>query len=514
MATPGVNGCINNDRKKVTWTDNYSGWCQFYENGKGLDNLTNSTKPFILYTLACETTPFDTWESIEPTDNLGAQITNLSGKGGPIFLGNTRYGYVSYSWYLQQSFTSILAGGTYQLGAAEAASKGISGSHYVWLSHNLIGCPETEMWTSSPSLLSNSYAIICDDDVIVNTGGITNAVVCVMSSDDGGASYWQVNSSSATEKIFYNVPEPFVVTITKHNYLPKIIQSSEIATGLPNSISGRTLICSTDYYKIENLPDGANVTWSISPNLSVFQLTPNVPSPNQVLIQNKKWYSATTTLFANINTGCGNTVILTKIIGNDNDNSSIQYGSYYQEACYAYNNYFPSQSGTLNGNAVFLYPGCMTEVTLSNMFGKTVSLSGSAQPLYWYYNSSNSKLYLQLPNQSGGIPFVFSITGDGACYSKTLTFFTYSGYNLLFTPNPTAGETTLTIETSSAEKAFDETARWDLEIYSETQLLKTRQTGLRGQSAKIQTAGWQEGVYLVRVNYKGEILTGKLLVKN
>ena len=84
---------------------------------------------------------------------------------------------------------------------------------------------------------------------------------------------------------------------------------------------------------------------------------------------------------------------------------------------------------------------------------------------------------------------------------------------LIVTPNPTAGETTLTIETSSAEKAFDETARWDLEIYSETQLLKNRQTGLRGQSAKIQTAGWQEGIYLVRVNYKGEILTGKLLVK-
>ena len=46
-----------------------------------------------------------------------------------------------------------------------------------------------------------------------------------------------------------------------------------------------------------------------------------------------------------------------------------------------------------------------------------------------------------------------------------------------------------------------------------TQLLKTKQTGLRGQSAKIQTAGWKEGVYLVRVNYNDEVLTGKLLVK-
>jgi hypothetical protein len=50
-------------------------------------------------------------------------------------------------------------------------------------------------------------------------------------------------------------------------------------------------------------------------------------------------------------------------------------------------------------------------------------------------------------------------------------------------------------------------------VYSETQLLKTKQTGLRGQSAKIQTAGWKEGVYMVRVNYNGEVLTGKLVVK-
>jgi len=280
-----------------------------------------------------------------------------------------------------------------------------------------------------------------------------------------------------------------------------------------SSISGPTLICSSNYYEIENLSNGANVTWHISPNYSVFQLTSDVPSTNQVLIQNKKWYSATTTLFASINAGCGDSVVFNKTIANDNDNSSIQHGSYYQKACYAYNNYFPGQSGTLNGSSVFLYPGCMTEVTLYNMFGRTVSLSGSAQPLYWHYYDSSRKLYVQLPNQSGGIPFVFRVTGDGACYSKTITFFTYSSYNLVFTPNPAIGETTLTIKTNSAEKTFDETAQWDLEVYSETQLLKTKQTSLRGQSAKIQTAGWTEGVYMVRVKYQNEILTGKLVVK-
>jgi hypothetical protein len=97
--------------------------------------------------------------------------------------------------------------------------------------------------------------------------------------------------------------------------------------------------------------------------------------------------------------------------------------------------------------------------------------------------------------------------------AKQFSTTTCSGYFLFFTPNPTSGETTLSIETNSSEKTFDETAQWDLEVYSETQLLKTKQTGLRGQSTKIQTAGWKDGVYLVRVKYNDEILTGKLIVK-
>jgi len=86
-------------------------------------------------------------------------------------------------------------------------------------------------------------------------------------------------------------------------------------------------------------------------------------------------------------------------------------------------------------------------------------------------------------------------------------------YYMVITPNPTSGETTLTIETSSAETTFDETAEWELEVYSPSQTLKEKNTNLKGKSTIIQTAGWKEGVYVVRVNYKDEILTGKLVVK-
>ena len=52
-----------------------------------------------------------------------------------------------------------------------------------------------------------------------------------------------------------------------------------------------------------------------------------------------------------------------------------------------------------------------------------------------------------------------------------------------------------------------------MEIYSPMQALKTKKTKLKGNSTTIQTAGWKDGVYLVLVKYKDEILTGKLIVK-
>lgn len=87
------------------------------------------------------------------------------------------------------------------------------------------------------------------------------------------------------------------------------------------------------------------------------------------------------------------------------------------------------------------------------------------------------------------------------------------GATLAFTPNPATGETTLSIETTSEDSEFDENAEWELEVYSPAQLLKEKKNNLRGKSAKIQTSGWTEGIYMVRVKYKDEVLQGKLVVK-
>ena len=89
----------------------------------------------------------------------------------------------------------------------------------------------------------------------------------------------------------------------------------------------------------------------------------------------------------------------------------------------------------------------------------------------------------------------------------------YDSYRLLISPNPTSGETTLTVESASKEKVTEEIPEWEYEIYTQNQLLKDKKTNLKGNSATFNTSGWMEGVYIVRVKYKDEILTEKLVVK-
>jgi hypothetical protein len=103
------------------------------------------------------------------------------------------------------------------------------------------------------------------------------------------------------------------------------------------------------------------------------------------------------------------------------------------------------------------------------------------------------------------------LSGYGPYYGIT-GLEVYDSRRLIINPNPSTGETTITIMSASEEKAVTE-EEWDLEIYDQGQSLKMKKTQLIGIDTKINTTCWLEGIYLVRVKYKDEVLTGKLVVK-
>lgn len=189
------------------------------ENKNGLDNMNNLYHPAIAYSVACSNNPFDP-DFFRPESelNMGMGWTSKGDGGGPAYLGNTRYGYVTSSSRLYSKFADEISNdNTYHIGEAEVNSKQQWPQHHLALSHNLVGCPETELWTDMPSIFSNVSVTENGSDVTVVTNE-SESHICVMSAMDNGESYF--DDIPATSHTFPNVPKPYLVTVTKHDFIP------------------------------------------------------------------------------------------------------------------------------------------------------------------------------------------------------------------------------------------------------------------------------------------------------
>lgn len=307
---------------------------------------------------------------------------------------------------------------------------------------------------------------------------------------------------------------------------PQIFGCSYLCTtgSLETKISGASIICNSQAYKINSLPSGTTASWSSSWNSPPYpQMVLNSPYLNELTINNTYKYPSITTLNASVNGNCGVKVFTKQLMSESN--TQVQYGTYYQEACYFYNVYHPSQSGSLPttlSTPVFLHQGCMTEITLSGMVGKTVTFSGSIQPLYWSYNSSTSILYLQLPYGSGGIPFAFKINGEGACYEKSILFFSYSNnssYSFAAAPNPVSDELTIYSQPSDETITLKgyELAISDLEFTASiydvaTNVLMLRQKRTKDGSSefKLNVSKLRPGPYILQILQGDDLQTFRI----
>ncbi len=279
------------------------------------------------------------------------------------------------------------------------------------------------------------------------------------------------------------------------------------------NISGPQIICNSSDYFITNLPAGATVTWSIPAGSgNVLQLSANTPAANQLRITNQKWYNVNTTLTAIIsNLPCGiANQTRTLAIANDNSTSASEPYPYYQESCTFYGVSHPNQSGTIysNSSPVFVHQGCMVHVTIGNMTGITVSLGSGGTPLYW--GTSGSTLNFQLPLGSGGIPFTFKIDGDGACFQRTLLFFSYTGnarYAFGVTPNPANDQLIVTAKEDekyvkeNGLSSGEEKLQFIMNIYDvNTNTLQiTERSAIGSMQHKLNVSKLKRGYYVVQI---------------
>ncbi|MBN1186132.1 MAG: hypothetical protein JXB49_27880 [Bacteroidales bacterium] len=241
VGTKGINESGYNSKFNVATLDDYDlnyGSNFMDETDNGLDDMTNIGYPTIAYTVACDVMPFDDYIFNDPlVRNMGEAFTCISNGGGPHFLGNTRMGYVEYSYLMLGLFANLINNGViFNIGIAEAISKqNYSGGYrrYLNYTHNLIGCPETELWTNIPSEFATASITENGSDITVYPGYTSwpeFTRITVMSTIDNGNSYFE--SRLVTPQIpystFINVPEPYTVTITHHSKIPYLVDPASI----------------------------------------------------------------------------------------------------------------------------------------------------------------------------------------------------------------------------------------------------------------------------------------------
>jgi len=236
----------------------------------GFDNLTNTYSPSILYTVSCTTMPFDIYSpsyyTYDVEMNMGESFTLGKGYGGIAYLGNTRQGGIKISSYLGYHFAKQIKNGVFHLGQAEAESKKTFNRKYFAMVHNLLGDPETEIWTDEPQCYSTATVTRGTD--YISLTGLDVGDYTFVGISDGNV---QLMDSTLTSNItLTNVNPNSTVMIYRHNYLPYIaplylqnehversqyVIANDVYAGRsvdPNRTDGDLTIASGSEYEIES----------------------------------------------------------------------------------------------------------------------------------------------------------------------------------------------------------------------------------------------------------------------
>lgn len=280
VATRGNNSEGDNNKYQIVAKDDYDILVDTNTNkrvlsmtipevGNGFDNLTNYDSPAIMYSLSCDNMPFDDYGNRYKDHgmrNLGESFLCMSKGGGVAYFGNTRYGFSGASSSLAYLFFAAVQDNSVEnrLGILEYQSKvrfrnSSSYSHFLNLSQNLVGCPETYFWSTTPKKFSGiSISTDGKGKYWVNNVNVNNAVVCITGTKADGTLYQEkrVITSSYKTPEFTNVPSDYVVVVTADGYIPYIKQ------GIDKCIYQNVTYTGTATEKCDYIIAGSQVTTS------------------------------------------------------------------------------------------------------------------------------------------------------------------------------------------------------------------------------------------------------------
>lgn len=277
------------------------------ETANGLDNLTNYDYPAISYSTSCTLAPFDKLsDPVYDIEYNFAQSFTVGGLyGGPAFLGNSRYGWIGPSVKMEGYFFDAIDAGNYRVGVAEALSKQLTPSSTgtffkIKLAHNLIGCPEFEMWTGKPSKFVRPSIKRTNTGVTISCSNNVSGTKIASIKADGKSQINVIESKPGTLMRSYTISadanEP--IMMYSHNKIPFIfplwLQNGKYSGKRYIFASSVRMGKSVDFYRSTGdfiFSDGSETTFEANDNVDIYSgtvvesgATVNIISPKKVSI--------------------------------------------------------------------------------------------------------------------------------------------------------------------------------------------------------------------------------------
>ncbi|MBN1651589.1 MAG: S8 family serine peptidase [Bacteroidales bacterium] len=259
------------------------------------------------------------------------------------------------------------------------------------------------------------------------------------------------------------------------------------------TLSGSDFVCSSGTtFTVDNLPIGTTIGWSQSPNITRVSSQGSNPCAFSANSNGVGWIEAVinnpncdSIILPRKDVWVGNPSFTWDYVNSDTELSPFEYG-------FAYPVYAVDEvaMGLIFASTDWSYTGPLTSIAGNLQLGK--------------YRAGRNLGY-------GYIRYEVANTCGSTWHE--LYYEVVDNWYLSVSPNPATDEATLTIESVRSE-AIDISTEWALEIYDQMQIVKTKKVKLKGDKYKINTSGWQGGMYFVRIKFKDKILSGKFLVNS
>jgi hypothetical protein len=228
-----------------------------------LDALDNGGDGGLWYSVGC-------WSAAIDHDTFGEHWLNNPAGGGVAYVGNSRYGWGCPGYpgqcvsdlYSREFFASLFEKELYHAGLVHADAKhqfvgtanGDDYMRYAMYELNLLGDPETPIWTDEPAIMTVGHPEIvatsagtAEINVMVLKDGtpVENATVCVSSGDFSVYAVAQTDAAGAatlTPTAGGGGPCELAVTVTAQNCVPHgssvtVVDGETGADGTPVAVT-------------------------------------------------------------------------------------------------------------------------------------------------------------------------------------------------------------------------------------------------------------------------------------